>query len=47
MSNDRSKQFVTLALILGAIVFGMILAGALDLTAPGNTSPEPVPQIEA
>jgi serine protease Do len=25
----------------------MILAGALDLTAPGNTSPEPVPQIEA
>jgi serine protease Do len=24
----------------------MILAGALDLTAPGNTSPEPVPQIE-
>ena len=47
MSHDRSRQVVTLALILGAIVFGMILAGALDLTAPGNTSPEPVPQIEA
>jgi serine protease Do len=24
----------------------MILAGALDLTAPGNTSPDPVPQIQ-
>ncbi len=47
MSHHRSRQVVTLALVLGAIVFGMILAGALDLTAPGNTSPEPVPQIEA
>ncbi|MGB5817286.1 MAG: Do family serine endopeptidase [Thermoanaerobaculia bacterium] len=46
MSHDRSRQAVTLALVLGAIVFGMILAGALDLTAPGNTSPEPAPQIE-
>ena len=46
MSHHRSRQVVTLALVLGAIVFGMILAGALDLTAPGNTSPEPVPQIE-
>jgi serine protease Do len=46
MSHDRSRQVVTLALVLGAIVFGMILAGALDLTAPGNTSPDPAPQIE-
>ncbi len=46
MSHDRSRQVITLARVLGAVVFGMILAGALDLTAPGNTSPDPVPQIQ-
>ncbi|TNF78075.1 MAG: hypothetical protein EP299_03905, partial [Acidobacteria bacterium] len=46
MSHDRSRQVLTLALVLGAVAFGMILAGALDLTAPGNTSPEPTPQIQ-
>ena len=42
MTSNRSRQFVTLILIFGAIVFGMILAGTLDLT----WGAAPVPQQE-
>jgi len=32
MDNPRSRQFVTFLLILGAVLFGMILAGGLEMT---------------
>ncbi len=39
MSQPRSRQFATLALVFGAVVFGMVLAGGLNLTPPGATAP--------
>jgi len=36
MNNGRSRSFFTLLLVLGAVVFGMVLAGGLDLTVPGK-----------
>ncbi len=41
MSHERSRQWVTATLVSGAVVFGMVLAGSLDLTAPGSGSPQP------
>ncbi|HEX5759411.1 MAG TPA: Do family serine endopeptidase [Thermoanaerobaculia bacterium] len=40
MSTARSRNFVTALLVVGAVVFGMVLAGGLDMTAPGLTAPE-------
>jgi serine protease Do len=41
MSNSRSRQLATILLVVGAVVFGMVLAGGLELTVPGNTAPPP------
>jgi len=46
--SSRQRQVVSFAMILGAVAFGMVLAGGLDLTvstsaqAPGPIVPEPV-----
>ncbi|HVT57421.1 MAG TPA: Do family serine endopeptidase [Thermoanaerobaculia bacterium] len=37
MSTTRSRQVTMFFLVLGAVVFGMVLAGGLGLTAPGAT----------
>ena len=37
MTTSRSRQFATLLLVVAAVVFGMVLAGGLELTAPGRT----------
>jgi serine protease Do len=42
-TNARSQQVVTLLLIAGAVVFGMVLAGGLNLTTPARTQPNPAP----
>lgn len=39
MSDSRSRNVFTLLLVAGAVVFGMVLAGGLDLTRPGATQP--------
>jgi serine protease Do len=43
MSSQPSRRVVTVLLVFGAVVFGMVLAGSLDLTAPGASDPEPEP----
>jgi serine protease Do len=35
MSNIRKRHLATFLLVLGAVVFGMVLAGGLQLTLPG------------
>jgi serine protease Do len=37
MSTTRSRQVTMFLLVLGAVVFGMVLAGGLGLTVPGAT----------
>jgi serine protease Do len=39
MSTHRARHFLTLTLIFGAVVFGMVLAGGLGLSTPGTTDP--------
>ncbi|HEX7186311.1 MAG TPA: Do family serine endopeptidase [Thermoanaerobaculia bacterium] len=39
MSTSR-KHLATFLLVLGAVVFGMVLAGGLQLTLPGSAAPE-------
>ncbi len=41
MSHRRSRQFVTLLLVFGALAFGLVLAGGLEITPPGIAAPEP------
>ncbi len=41
MSSKNSRRVFTLILVFGAVVFGMVLAGSLDLTPPGASDPEP------
>ncbi len=43
MTQQRSRTLVTLLLVFGATVFGMVLAGGLNLTVPGVGAPEPAP----
>ena len=38
MEKTRTRRFVTLLLIFGAVVFGMVLAGGLGITVPGVSS---------
>ena len=38
MTVSRSRNAFTLTLVLGAVIFGMVLAGGLDLTPPGNAA---------
>jgi serine protease Do len=40
MNPNRSRHVVTLLLVACAVVFGMVLAGSLGITAPGATDPE-------
>ena len=35
MSTPRKRHLATFLLVLGAVVFGMVLAGGLQLTLPG------------
>ena len=45
MSHDLRRKFLTMALVFGAMVFGMVIAGSLDLTTESVSSPdEPDPQ---
>lgn len=39
MTTTRSRQASTFLLVLGAVVFGMVLAGGLGMTVPGLTQP--------
>jgi serine protease Do len=39
MSQPRSRQVATLVLVFGAVVFGMMLAGGLNLTSPSISAP--------
>ena len=41
------QNLVTLVVVFGAIIFGMVLAGGLGLTPKGQTSPEPSPATPA
>ncbi len=43
MTNQPRRRPLTLLLVFGAVVFGMVLAGSLDFTAPGVGAPEPAP----
>jgi serine protease Do len=45
MSSERRRQFVTFALILGAVTFGMILAGSFNLTPEGAADPQVVEPV--
>jgi serine protease Do len=38
MSTSQRRQITTFLLVLGAVVFGMVLAGGLNLTVPGATA---------
>jgi serine protease Do len=40
MTTPRSRNFVTALLVVGAVAFGMVLAGGLEMTAPGITAPD-------
>ena len=39
MSSPRSRQFVPLVLVLGAVLFGMVLAGSLEMTPAAESGP--------
>lgn len=45
MSTSRSRQVTTFLLVLGAVIFGMVLAGGLEMTVPSmsDTAAEPGP----
>jgi serine protease Do len=43
MTQHHSRKLVSLIVVFGAMVFGMVLAGGLNLTVPGISSPEPAP----
>ncbi|MEA2562522.1 MAG: serine protease Do [Acidobacteriota bacterium] len=38
MSTTQRRQLTTFLLVLGAVVFGMVLAGGLNLTVPGRAA---------
>jgi serine protease Do len=39
-TTQKRRQITTLLLVVGAVVFGMILAGGLELTVPSLAAPE-------
>lgn len=41
METSRSRQISTLVLLFAAVVFGMVVAGGLDLTPAGHSAPPP------
>jgi len=40
MSTTRKRNLATFLLVLGAVIFGMVLAGGLQLTLPGTADPQ-------
>jgi serine protease Do len=40
MSTTRKRHLATFLLVLGAVVFGMVLAGGMQLTLPGMADPQ-------
>ena len=47
MSHNLKRQFLTLTAIFGAVVFGMVLAGSLDLTRTTFSEPDDAPEPQA
>ena len=43
MNLFTKQNLVTLVIVFGAVIFGMVLAGGMGLTPRGQTSPEPDP----
>ena len=41
MTSGRARQTLTFSLLLAAVVFGVVISGGLDWTAPGAAAPEP------
>jgi serine protease Do len=42
MNNQTGRKYFTVLLLFGAVVFGMVLAGGLDLTARGSGSDQAI-----
>jgi serine protease Do len=40
MSTTRKRHLATFLLVLGAVIFGMVLAGGMQLTLPGMADPQ-------
>jgi serine protease Do len=40
MSTTRKRNLATFLLVLGAVIFGMVLAGGLQMTLPGMADPQ-------
>lgn len=47
MSHNTKRQFLTLTAIFGAVIFGMVLAGSLDLTRLSLSEPDDSPETQA
>ena len=47
MNNRAQRGFLTALLIFGAVVFGMVLAGGLDVTSESTGSPSPALEGQA
>jgi len=43
MSTNRNRNLATFLLVLGAVVFGMVLAGGLQLTVPSQAADQDPP----
>ena len=43
MSSQANRRVLTVLLVFGAVVFGMVLSGSLNLTTPGATDTETEP----
>ena len=46
MSNRAQRGVLTAFLVFGAVIFGMVLAGGLDLTTRSVSAPAPAPLPE-
>lgn len=42
MSSERKRQFVSIALLIAAVAFGVVLTGSLDLTPASSSDPQAV-----
>lgn len=42
MSSERKRQFVSIALLIAAVAFGVVLTGSLDLTPVATSEPQAV-----
>ena len=47
MNLFTKQNLITLVIVFGAVIFGMVLAGGMGLTPKGQTSPEPTPPAPA